>query len=259
MIIALDLDGTLLRTDKSISQRSDQALDEVQQRGHRIIIATARPPRTTEQLLGSRLPDSPRVYYSGAWVTINGTRVHDQTIPIPIARSILDTLSSCTPDGTPISFEVEDHLYTNRRLEPYHGMPLIHTVVDLEAPLDRPPVKIICNLTHIDDPDSILADLPDDVRCVVADGVIAMIMAQDVSKAAGIDIVLNHWGETFAHVIAIGDDLSDKDMIEQAAIGIAMENGHDTIRSIADRIAPGNDEDGVAIIIEQMVEEGLLA
>ena len=259
MIIALDLDGTLLRSDKTVSTRTDLALEKVQKHGHRFIIATARPPRTADQLVGSRLPDAPRVYYSGAMVRIGSEQVYNQTIPIAAAQSILRTLASIAPTDTPISYEIDDHLYANQPLTAYHGMPQVHSLVDLLAPLERPPVKIIIDLTHIDDPEPLLAELPNDVKCVVADGVIAMIMSHKVSKAAGIGIVLDRWSTAFDQVAAIGDDLSDQDMIEQAAIGIAMENGHEKIKAIADRIAPGNDEDGVAIILEQMIEEGLLA
>ena len=259
MILALDLDGTLLRSDKTISAQTDRALSEVQRRGHRIIIATARPPRTTEQLLGNRLPDAPRVYYTGALVTINGEQVHHQTIPIATAQSIINTLATRAPDSAPISYEIDDHLYANQPLAPYHGMPLVHSLVDLSNPLDRSPVKIIVDLTQIANPEAILADLPNDVKCVVADGVIAMIMSQNVSKATGVGIVLDRWSATFDQVIAIGDDLSDLDMIERAAIGIAMANGHEKIKAIADRMAPSNDEDGVATILDQMIDEGLLA
>ncbi len=259
MIIAFDLDGTLLRSDKTISERTDRALDTVQRRGHRVVVATARPPRTTEELLGNRLPQAPRIYYTGALVVVDGNRIHDRTIPVATAQHILTTLATRAPVGAPISYEIDDHLYANQPLTPYHGMPLEHTVVDLAAPLDGSPVKIILDLTRIDDPKPILAGLPDEVRCVVADGVIAMIMARDVNKAAGIGIVLDVWAESFDNVIAIGDDLSDRDMIERAAVGIAMENGHEEIKAVADRIALANDDDGVAIILEQMIEEGLLA
>jgi len=259
MILALDLDGTLLRTDKTISSRTDRALEEVLSRGHRAIVATARPPRTTEQLLGHRLPGAPRVYYSGALVRIEDGYPHNRTIPIEIARDIIDTFDDRAPAGSPISYEMDDHLYANQRLAPYNGMPDAHTVVDLAEPLPGPPVKIILDLSRIDDPGPILADLPDDVRCVIADGVIAMIMHRDVSKAHGIGIVLDHWKEPFDRVIAIGDDLSDREMIQSAGVGVAMDNGHDDIKAISDRTAPPNDRDGVAVILEQMIDEGVLA
>ena len=258
MILALDLDGTLLRTDKTISERTGRALDEVQSRGHRIIIATARPPRSTEQLLGERVPEAPRVYYSGSLVTLHGKRIRDRTIPIPDAQAILSTFASSVPEGVPIYYEIDDRLYANQPLDPGPGV-TAHDIVDLTAPLRRAPVKIVLDITRIDDPYPILDNLPESVRYVIADGVIAMITCSDVNKASGIEVILEHWGESFDQVIAIGDDLSDLDMIERAAIGIAMINGHDKIKAIADRIAPSNDEDGVAFLVEQMIEEGLLA
>lgn len=258
MILALDLDGTLLRTDKTISPRTDRALDDVQRRGHRIVVATARPPRTTEQLLDGRVSKAPRVYYTGAIVAIDNKRVHYRTIDCSVAQSILNLLNALTPNGTPIFYEIDDHLFTNRRMAPHQGIPVDQTVVDLDLPLTGSPVKIVVDLRQLSDT-SFLAELPSSVRHVVADGAIAMIMPHDVSKAAGVSVVLDRWSATFDHVIAIGDDLSDMDLIEQASLGVAMDNGHPDVKAMADRIAPTNDDDGVAMMLEQLIEEGLLA
>jgi len=62
-------------------------------------------------------------------------------------------------------------------------------------------------------------------------------------------------GATYADVIAVGDDVNDVEMVRRARIGVAMDNAVDEVKAIADWITPTSDEDGVACVIERLLDE----
>ena len=108
--IALDLDGTLLQTDKSISTRTRSAVLAAEALGYLPIIATARPPRSAAALLDGFLPDAPRIYYSGARILIGDNCIFNCTIPCPSALEIVNTFMDRAPRAT-VSVEIDDRFF----------------------------------------------------------------------------------------------------------------------------------------------------
>lgn len=250
--IALDLDETLLQTDKSVSDRTRAALETAQTRGLTPIIATARPPRKVVELLGDYLSDVPRIYYSGSLAYIGSDCIHRLTIPLEAAMATLDQLIDNAPN-TKVSIEIDDRFYCTHP----HGNALPGDVLDPRTVLDRgEPVKIMCDMKAPDLPDDILEGLPNQVRYVLSDGGnLAQIMQADVSKADGVRRIVEALGGTLDEVIAFGDDTNDIEMIRDAEIGIAMANAVEPVKAVADRVTASHDEDGVAIVLEELLEK----
>lgn len=247
--IALDLDGTLLRTDKSISTRTRSAVLAAEALGYLPIIATARPPRSAAALLDGFLPDAPRIYYSGARILIGDNCIFNCTIPCPSALEIVNTFMDRAPRAT-VSVEIDDRFFATHPHE--HALP--GDVVDVREVLDREPIKIMLDMLSPDIPTDILSGLPDEVRYIVSDaGTLAQISNRDISKSDAIRRVVETLGGTLSGVIAFGDDTNDVEMIRDAGIGIAMANAVDPVKSVADHITSSNDEDGVALVIENLL------
>lgn len=74
------------------------------------------------------------------------------------------------------------------------------------------------------------------------------------SKWDAIDWMAQKWEISHDRICAIGDDVNDIVMIRAAGLGIAMENGREELKSIADRIAPPNDKDGLAVVIDSLLD-----
>ena len=247
--IALDLDNTLLRSDGSVSPRNVDAVEKARSGGIQPIVATARPPRKTAELLGGFLSDDPAITYSGARVRIDGQLIHEQTIELPSAQLIVERLVKRAP-GARISVEIDDRLYSTLP----HPAARPEDIVDVRKVLDREPVKIMLGMTHDGIPDDILEDLPSDVRCVLSDGGgLAQIMHADVSKSGGVRRVVEELGGELENVIAFGDDINDLEMIRDCGIGVAMDNAVDPVKAVADRVTLSNDEDGVAVVLEELL------
>jgi len=79
----------------------------------------------------------------------------------------------------------------------------------------------------------------------------ADIAASGANKWYAIQEIIQKLGVLPSEVIAIGDNMNDIKMIENAGLGVAMENGSPHVRAIADVVAPSNNEDGVAYVVEK--------
>ena len=66
-----------------------------------------------------------------------------------------------------------------------------------------------------------------------------------ISKASGMDVILEHYGLDLADTFAYGDSLNDEEMILHAKVGIAMGNGRDSIKQIADDVCERVDQDAI--------------
>lgn len=110
--IVLDLDGTLLRSDKSISPRNYEAVKRCYDSGIHIIVATARPPRAANQFVNKFPFVDYMVYYNGA-LTICKSKQTQQHIVIPtdISQQINNFIELHAPQSI-ITYEVNDSCYT---------------------------------------------------------------------------------------------------------------------------------------------------
>ena len=81
----------------------------------------------------------------------------------------------------------------------------------------------------------------------------ADICAKGTNKWAAIKVLTSKLGILDEEVIAIGDNINDVKMIENAGLGVAMKNGSPHVRAMADVVAPSNDDEGVAYIVEKYV------
>jgi len=251
--LALDLDGTLLRTDKSISDRTRRAIELAVYSGLTPIVATARPPRSAEHLLDGYLADAPCVYYSGAFVRLGEEFIHKQTIPVADASQIVNGFLDRVSEAR-ISVEIDDQLFSTHP----HVWVKPEDIGDVRPSLVREPVKIMLHMTHCDLPDDILDDLPDSVRCILSDkGALAQICHRDVSKSDGLTRLLDRLDGTLADVIAFGDDTNDAEMIREAGMGVAMENAVETVKAVADRVTLSHDNDGIALVLEELLSSSV--
>ena len=73
-----------------------------------------------------------------------------------------------------------------------------------------------------------------------------------VSKGLALDVLCRRFGIESEHVLAFGDNVNDVEMLEFAGLGVAMDNGSPEAHAVADRITASNDEDGIAVVLEEL-------
>lgn len=96
-IIALDLDGTLLRTDKTVSNRTLNAIAQYKQKGMQFVIATARPPRKVGSMIPKILYNDPWICYNGAEIRIQNEIFYQNAIQPKVAHTVIQHIQTQVP------------------------------------------------------------------------------------------------------------------------------------------------------------------
>lgn len=257
--IVLDLDGTLLSSDKSISLRNYQAVKRCFDSGIHIIIATARPPRAANQFLKKFPFVDYMVYYNGALVTCKSKQNERHiSIPMEISQQISEFIELREPQSI-ISYEVNDLWYTCRPVPDSQcaqlGIRLNEPkpeVVDKEFIRSLSPTKIMvpgCSIWR-----DIIEQFSDHVNVIATDeGVLVQIMDKSASKEKAVQWVLSDIGVKSENVMVFGDDFNDLGLFHMSGFPVAMENAITELKNCAAHVTDSNDNDGVAVAIERFV------
>ena len=259
-LFATDLDGTLLRRDGTVSDRTRAALAAVEASGRTLVLVTGRPPRWMPPVVeetghtGLALCANGAVVYDLATEQVVQEHLIDPQVGVKVVTAIREAL----PD---VTFAVErSHARGLAREEAYalgyapRGEVLVAEVDDLLA---EPVTKLLAR--HDDmDPDEMLAR----VREVVGDLVevthsstrgLMEISASGVSKAVALSRLADELGVPADEVVAFGDMPNDLPMLGWAGHAVAVANAHPDVLAAADEITASNDDDGVARVIERLL------
>ncbi|MFD3696694.1 Cof-type HAD-IIB family hydrolase [Streptomyces sp. NPDC058646] len=268
-LIATDLDGTLLRDDKSVSLRTVAALAAAEEAGIEVFFVTGRPARWMDVV-------SDHVHGHGLAICANGAAVVDlhagrefvqvRDLPRAAALSVVDALRAAAP-GT--SFAVE--LTTGINYEPAYppffkdsGANIASAEKLLGEDADGTAAPVLKLLAHHAElaPDEFLA------LARSAAGTYASITRSSptsllevsglgVSKASTLALCCAERGISPDEVVAFGDMPNDVEMLRWAGTSYAMGNAHPDVIAAASGRTTANNEDGVAAVIERILAERL--
>lgn len=244
--IITDLDRTLLRTDKTLSEYTLSALKACRDAGIFVMAATARPERTV-------LEYHEQIHFDASAVT-NGARillpdrVIEYSIPRESGKKILAKI--CEHPDVVISMETSDGLYANVDIPEW--MPIIYDRFP-ELPTDGVLYKILVSSRHESIFRAVEEALTDDTYCTVAGKSLIQIMSRQATKWNGIKAMLGAMGVPIEEAVFFGDDYDDIEAIRKCGIGVAVSNAIPDVLAAADVVTESNDEDGVARFIWQNI------
>lgn len=249
-VLALDLDDTLLRSDKSVSAANLAALERWMEAGHDVVVATGRPPRSVDPVLPALLQHRPRVVYNGAQTIVDDNVIYANPLRTADVLHMLEWTVRSTEQWF-VGLEIDDTLYVNRPFD----KPGPFEVTDLMALWEQPAYKMIFFFPEgRGDIAPLLAAVPPTTRVLVTPKFsIVQLCAATANKAVALEHLLAQRQRGMDTVIAIGDDINDVEMVRCSGYGIAVENALPEVKAVADWIAPGNDADGVAHAIERLL------
>jgi len=268
-LLALDLDGTLLRSDKTISARSLAALASARERGVRLVLVTGRRlpgARRVTRELGDELP---LVLHNGALILEGGALVRVRPLARGVAVRALRTGLGLGADpvlhcglGGEGRLVVADGLRPSNTLLAYYldkSHPDVTVVDDLLAWLREDPIQVMYGgeLAEMEALHAALeASLGDDARLertvYPRQGVgLVDVLEPAVNKAEALAFLQARWGIPAAQTLAIGDNWNDLGMLEAAGLGYVMGNADAELLARGLPVLPTNDEDGVALAIER--------
>ncbi|GIH93985.1 hydrolase [Planobispora siamensis] len=261
-MIATDLDGTLLRSDGTVSERTRRAILAVRDAGAEVVFVTARPPRYVDAIAEMLGCVGTAVCSNGAIVYDVGNRrvVTANALSLEVTRELAGSLKTALEDvtfaietGHQVVCEVSYHNGRDAHGEVQFRLPTLDHVLREADPI----IKLL----------AWSASREADAMCEIARRAVLgqaevtysggkgllEVSAPGVTKAATLAGICTRLGITPAEVWAFGDMPNDLPVLTWAGVPHAMGNGHPAVLAAARRRTASNDEDGVALALEGLL------
>lgn len=258
-LLAIDIDGTLLNSQRQVSPGNREALKRVQEAGVVACLASGR-------LIPTLMPIAEAAGVKGPTITCNGAHVETAEGEVLMSATLSERAQAAV-----LAYSRENHvtanLYQPRRvlsthesnmLELYRGrtgaQPL---VMGWDRLAQEAPTKMIfidhpeANERHARHFDPLQDEL--DFDLTVSEPEYLEFLPKNVHKGTAVQVLANHLGLKREEVAAIGDYYNDLEMVKWAGLGGAMGSGAQALKDAADVVVPGNDADGLAVFIERIL------
>ena len=264
-LLVLDVDGTILNSERKITQRTVMTLRKVQSIGIKVALASGRPtygllPLAKAIDLGT---------YGGYIISYNGAQVISaQDGEILFARSIDPQMvpyleKKAAKTGMTMAYydgdEVVSTDITNSHVvdeAQMNGMKL-RQVDQISMVVEDWPSEVMLFSDHEEELDSLENHMQRHLNGVMdtihSNPYMLEVVGYQVGKSYAMSALMQLLGIGMEEVIAIGDGTADVNMIQMAGTGIAMANAVESVRRCADYITLSNDEDGAAVAIEKAI------
>ena len=246
-MIVTDLDGTLLREDKTISKRTIYALKKCCEKGIKIVYATGRGD-SSKVLAPSELFDG-FVRMNGATAYIGDSIIYNKLIPIDDVR---DLLLAADNAGVQIAAEFSGIHYANFNVNekwPYIKCFNIANFKELDIEAEK--LYAIAETPQVIE--LIKKCLPNGLYLYISRDNLAMIMHQEAMKSKAVAAVAGYWDINPSEIVAFGDDTNDLDLLQYCGISVAVANALNEVKAVTNYICDTNDNDGVAKWIEENI------
>ncbi|WP_017603330.1 HAD family hydrolase [Nocardiopsis alkaliphila] len=264
-VIATDLDGTLLGRTGEVSERNRRALNTAIEAGIRVVIVTARPPRTTTAI-ASLFECAAVVCGNGAHTRLPGRDPLVRAIDRQTSQVLVDELRSSLPEvGFGVETGTDFYHESGYYLEPWVPPGWVAGVLDdtdaLLAAAD-PVTKLLARSR--DTPVHVMHEAAVASVGSLAEvtysgkGGLLELSAFGVNKGSTLALLCQEWGVPREEVVAFGDMPNDRSALTWAGTGYAMESGHPELLdpALGLRVAPSSFEDGVGRVVEELLERG---
>jgi len=269
-LLALDIDGTLLRSDKALSPRTRAAVDRARAAGVKLVLATGRRHPSARRVAEGLGGAPPLVLHNGALVVEAGEVVRVSPLPRAAARAAVLAGRACGLEpvvhrGLRGEGTLVVEAAVRSRLVSYYverNGPDVRVVADLLEDLaGEDPIQVMFGgeAGEVDRslPD-LAAALPGEARIertvYPRNGVVLLdVIERGVSKAEALAFLQRRLGIAPAETLAIGDNWNDREMLAAAGLGFVMGNADPGLHRLGLPVLPTNDEDGVAVAIEEHV------
>ncbi|MDR2834569.1 MAG: sugar-phosphatase [Streptococcaceae bacterium] len=258
-LVAVDIDGTLITSDRILTEKTKEAVFEARRQGVKIVLTTGRPLPGVHDLLAQLNLTQVGDYvitYNGALVQNSATGeilvkngvTHDEYLEIDLmARKLNVHMHAITAT----------HIYTaNRDISPYtvHESTLVGMPIRYRTQEEMTPDMEIIKTMYIDEPEfltQVIEQLPktfrDKFTTVKSSPFYFEVLNKQASKGAALTHLAEQLGIGISETMAVGDEENDLSMLEAAGFSVAMGNTtNQRVLEVTDAITSSNDEDGFA-------------
>jgi len=261
-LIAIDLDGTLLtpRPTKIITSRTYQALHQAAEKGITIVIATGQTLSVLRHTCAGLPLNAPQIIENGAIIANihTGHILHEKPIPPEHILPTLNTLRSFDLFRVYHNYQgVYVDIGTPRAREWYR--PPVPSVIEVDDVASLYPLPCI-KIAAVGEESTLIAKRQELERRFAGKLYVTQsaydlleFLHPEVSKGNALKTIAADMGISSQEVVAFGDNHNDIGMLQFAGLGVAMGNAHAEVKAAADFVTLSNAEDGVAMVIEEMI------
>ena len=262
-LVALDMDGTLLKEDKTISSKSFAAIKSAKENGVKVVLTTGRPLKGIKRYLKQLNLVNEDDYA----IAFNGALIQNVKTGKVISENIM------THDDLKYLYDLSLKLKVNIHALSYDSVltPKLSKYSQLEASQNQIPLDIvdfnnldssipIVKIMYIDEAeilDRVVKDLPKQIyqkyTVVRSCPYFIEFLNKTVNKGFGVEALADNLGIKREEVICVGDAGNDMHMIKYAGLGVAMGNAFPEVKEAADYVTKTNEEDGVAHAINKFI------
>lgn len=270
-LVAIDLDGTLLRDDKSLSQENVDAIKEAIEQGVQVVICTGRTLPSI-QYLSKQLPqgdgDEYLILQNGAVIhqLPDLNIVHETILTEGDRQAIYDIFKEYRSEEVQmVAFDpdklylVDDETANPTVVQDAKTLSTDITLAKFEEVLNLETLYKIVVFGGVEFIDDYLEKIPNDlyeqVHIVRSLPVAIEFIPKLANKANGLNALIQLLDIKAEDIMTIGDELNDYEMVKMAGLGVAMENGHPEVKRVADELTLTNNENGVAHAIRKFVTQ----
>ncbi len=259
--VFLDIDGTIVDLDGQMPESAARALEEAQSRGHQLILCTGRQRSQVYPWLLSRIPFDGMISCAGANVYVGEKRIFHATVPQERLARLIEYFRR---ENIGYGLQTEGAFVTEAWCE--------QKILDLFQSLGRSAedIRVLFGGTTVDAHTEMRTDVEkaiyvrsgrslETVRGEIGDYFTVLrysfgevdeengeVTITGLNKTSGIQAYLEYHHADRADTIAIGDGENDMDMLEYAAVGVAMGNAAPHVKQCADVVTDHINQDGLA-------------
>jgi Cof subfamily protein (haloacid dehalogenase superfamily) len=258
-LLLSDVDGTLVRSDKSLSERAVDAVRALHDTGIHFAITSGRPPRGMEMLVEPLSLVTPLSAFNGGLVVEPGMDViEEHTIPDEAVDSVLELLASfglsvwvyrgadwlvLDPEGPHVAREAHTVQFRPTVVEAFEGLTHVAKIVGVSD--DHDTVAEAAQATR--------AALGEHVSAWRSQPYYLDVTHPEANKGSVARFLAARYGLDVDEIATIGDMPNDVLMFAHSGLSIAMGNASDEVQKAARRVTASNDEDGFAHAVHRYV------
>ena len=261
-MIAIDLDGTLLTDELTVTKDTMAAIRQSIELGVVVTIATGRMYPSAQRIALELGLDAPMITYQGAMIksATSGEVLRERVVPFEIAQKCIHLAAE---KQMHIQVYQDDMLYSavdNEQVRAYSEE--VGVGYQVEPDLLGLAKNGFMKLLFIDEPEA-LAPVQSELQAVLGDEACIEkskpryleVTHPEANKGSALNFLAEHLGIERSHVIGIGDNHNDTDLVKAAGFGIAMGNAVDELKALADYTSLSNNEEGVLHVLNKFILE----
>jgi len=261
-LLITDMDGTLLDSSAKISKENKDAINRFIEGGGLFTVATGRMEKSVKRFFPELPLNVPAILYNGAAIyDFKKEKVLWQTtLPLDAIDPIIRVIEKFPGMGVQIYhggniYFARQNEYTTAHMEREKLRPIIAEPAEIPRPWRK--VLFAWDPEKLKVVEESLTGCGNLFRYTYSEPFFLEILNRNTSKGNALKVLTEMLGISKSSVIAMGDNLNDIEMIEQASIGIAVENAHEALKVAADICCGHHDQNAVSQVI-RWLENGRL-